>query len=99
MTLEQAGSIKNTEIAKELCLPPVKLHCSSAYHPSHLQNKYLPCYTYSARRGRHQGCHQGLPAQEGSPLCRSLNTRPCRDCECNHFRLMMTTKDRDGGSK
>ncbi|KAG0167615.1 iron-binding protein [Apophysomyces sp. BC1034] len=28
MTLEQAGEIKNTEIAKELCLPPVKLHCS-----------------------------------------------------------------------
>ncbi|KAM0746297.1 FeS cluster assembly scaffold IscU [Meredithblackwellia eburnea MCA 4105] len=28
MTLEEAGAIKNTEIAKELCLPPVKLHCS-----------------------------------------------------------------------
>ncbi|ODN75092.1 iron sulfur cluster assembly protein 1, mitochondrial [Cryptococcus amylolentus CBS 6039] len=28
MTLEQAGMVKNTEIAKELCLPPVKLHCS-----------------------------------------------------------------------
>ncbi|GAW13098.1 hypothetical protein ANO14919_024760 [Xylariales sp. No.14919] len=28
MTLEEAGKIKNTEIAKELCLPPVKLHCS-----------------------------------------------------------------------
>jgi len=28
MTLEQANRIKNTEIAKELCLPPVKLHCS-----------------------------------------------------------------------
>lgn len=24
MTLEQAGRIRNTEIAKELCLPPVK---------------------------------------------------------------------------
>lgn len=31
MTLEQAGQIKNTEIAKELCLPPVKLHCSSKF--------------------------------------------------------------------
>lgn len=31
MTLEDAGSIKNTEIAKELCLPPVKLHCSSKF--------------------------------------------------------------------
>ncbi|ORZ19519.1 iron sulfur cluster assembly protein 1 [Absidia repens] len=28
MTLDEAGQIKNTEIAKELCLPPVKLHCS-----------------------------------------------------------------------
>jgi len=27
-SLGEAGSIKNTEIAKELCLPPVKLHCS-----------------------------------------------------------------------
>ena len=33
MTLEQAGAIKNTEIAKELCLPPVKLHCSSSSCP------------------------------------------------------------------
>jgi len=28
LTLEAAGAIKNTEIAKELSLPPVKLHCS-----------------------------------------------------------------------
>ncbi|KAL2316332.1 Iron sulfur cluster assembly protein 1, mitochondrial [Schizosaccharomyces pombe] len=28
MTLEEASKIKNTQIAKELCLPPVKLHCS-----------------------------------------------------------------------
>ncbi|MBK1691512.1 Fe-S cluster assembly scaffold IscU [Ectothiorhodospira mobilis] len=27
-TLEEAGSIKNTEIAEELALPPVKIHCS-----------------------------------------------------------------------
>jgi NifU-like protein involved in Fe-S cluster formation len=27
--LDEAVKIKNTEIAKELCLPPVKLHCSS----------------------------------------------------------------------
>jgi len=27
-TLEQAGSIKNTHIAEELALPPVKIHCS-----------------------------------------------------------------------
>ncbi|PRT54824.1 Iron sulfur cluster assembly protein 1, mitochondrial [Wickerhamiella sorbophila] len=28
MSLEEAGKIKNTTIAKELSLPPVKLHCS-----------------------------------------------------------------------
>jgi len=27
-TLEQAGTIKNVDIAEELCLPPVKIHCS-----------------------------------------------------------------------
>ena len=27
-TLEQAGQIKNAEIAEELSLPPVKIHCS-----------------------------------------------------------------------
>lgn len=27
-TLEQAKAIKNTEIAEELALPPVKIHCS-----------------------------------------------------------------------
>ena len=27
-TLEQAAEIKNTEIAEELALPPVKIHCS-----------------------------------------------------------------------
>jgi nitrogen fixation NifU-like protein len=27
-TLQQAGSIKNADIAEELALPPVKIHCS-----------------------------------------------------------------------
>jgi nitrogen fixation protein NifU and related proteins len=27
-TLEEAGCIKNTQIAEELALPPVKIHCS-----------------------------------------------------------------------
>ncbi len=27
-TLDQAGCIKNTELAEELALPPVKIHCS-----------------------------------------------------------------------
>lgn len=28
LSLDEAAKIKNTEIAQELCLPPVKLHCS-----------------------------------------------------------------------
>ena len=27
-TLDEADSIRNTEIAEELALPPVKIHCS-----------------------------------------------------------------------
>ena len=27
-TLDEAGAIKNANIAEELCLPPVKIHCS-----------------------------------------------------------------------
>lgn len=30
-SLEEAGTLKNTDIAKELSLPPVKLHCSSKW--------------------------------------------------------------------
>lgn len=33
MTLEEAGQIRNTEIAKELSLPPVKVRPSLAIHP------------------------------------------------------------------
>ena len=29
MSLDEAGAVKNTEIAKELCLPPVKRECST----------------------------------------------------------------------
>jgi nitrogen fixation NifU-like protein len=28
MSLEDAGSIKNVDLANELALPPVKIHCS-----------------------------------------------------------------------
>jgi nitrogen fixation NifU-like protein len=28
MTLEEASDIKNTDVAEELALPPVKVHCS-----------------------------------------------------------------------
>jgi iron-sulfur cluster assembly enzyme ISCU, mitochondrial len=41
LSLEEAGKIKNTEIAKELCLPPVKLHCSSAFHSLYSSSRIL----------------------------------------------------------
>jgi Fe-S cluster assembly scaffold IscU len=31
MTLEEAGRVRNTEIAKELCLPPVKCTCQPVF--------------------------------------------------------------------
>lgn len=31
LQIDEALKIKNTDIAKELCLPPVKLHCSSKF--------------------------------------------------------------------
>ncbi|CAH1227405.1 ISCU [Branchiostoma lanceolatum] len=46
-SMDEAATIKNTDIAKELCLPPVKLHCSmlaedairAALHDYKLKNK------------------------------------------------------------
>jgi hypothetical protein len=47
LSLEDAEKIKNTDIAKELCLPPVKLHCSSAFylllHPYALADAVCQC--------------------------------------------------------
>lgn len=31
LQIDEALKIRNTDIAKELCLPPVKLHCSSEF--------------------------------------------------------------------
>ena len=33
-TLDEAGQIKNTQIAQELALPPVKIHCSYPAPPN-----------------------------------------------------------------
>lgn len=41
MTLDEAGAVKNTTIAKELSLPPVKLHCSSTYFLRQLNEQLL----------------------------------------------------------
>lgn len=62
--VDEALTIKNTDIAKELCLPPVKLHCSSKF--SLISKRLYTCmciwpqpdhklFSLSARRGRDQG--------------------------------------------
>ena len=47
--VDDAGKIKNSDIAKELSLPPVKLHCSSAnikfnYASAHQHIALLYCF-------------------------------------------------------
>jgi len=68
LSLEEAGKIKNTEIAKELCLPPVKLHCSSK---SLIGRCLPPMMTHpsfnSVGGGRHPIGNSGLPLQENQP--------------------------------
>lgn len=54
MTLDEAGAIKNTEIAKELCLPPVKLHCSSeffSFFASSNRTSLLTMHSYTCSVG------------------------------------------------
>lgn len=41
-TIDEAGKLKNTDIAKELSLPPVKLHCSSKFQSSLINNNEMP---------------------------------------------------------
>ena len=47
LQVNDAKEIKNTEIAKELSLPPVKLHCSSKLRPwqtrKHCCQNIAPC--------------------------------------------------------
>jgi len=61
LSLDEAGKIKNTEIAKELSLPPVKLHCSSVYM-SHFPSLHLVdiVITRSVGRRRYSLCYQRL---------------------------------------
>lgn len=48
LQVNDAKEIKNTEIAKELSLPPVKLHCSSKLRPlqtrKHCCQNIVPCF-------------------------------------------------------
>jgi NifU-like protein involved in Fe-S cluster formation len=58
LSLEDAGKIKNTEIAKELCLPPVKLHCSSKFRTWFpFMSSMLMLDLLSAGGGCHSFCY------------------------------------------
>ncbi|KKY26595.1 putative iron sulfur cluster assembly protein 1 [Diplodia seriata] len=75
MTLEQAARVKNTEIAKELCLPPVKLHCSmlaeDAIHAA-LANYYTK--NPKARATDLGGTGASLPKVEVETVTETPNT-------------------------
>ena len=60
LSLEEAGKIKNTEIAKELALPPVKLHCSSAFLHGLSLDILLTLCLYSVGGGCHPIGDSGL---------------------------------------
>ena len=69
LSLDEAGKIKNTEIAKELSLPPVKLHCSSVYI-SRFPRFHLVdiSATRSAGGGRHSLRYQRLSIETVSAV-------------------------------
>ena len=52
MSLDEAGQVKNTEIAKELCLPPVKRTTHRSFLPTHTNIYYSSLL--NACRGRYQ---------------------------------------------
>ena len=58
-TLDQAASIKNTEIAHELSLPPVKIHCSI------LAEDAIKAAVEDYKKKHAQGTHQAGTAQAG----------------------------------
>ncbi|TGZ48088.1 Iron-sulfur cluster assembly enzyme ISCU, mitochondrial [Temnothorax longispinosus] len=45
-TVDEALSLKNTDIAKELCLPPVKLHCSTSQQHCISRMRQTLCTTF-----------------------------------------------------
>lgn len=67
MTLDQASKVKNTEIAKELCLPPVKLHCSMLAEDA-IKSAITNYYTKNpnAKHTNLAGTEQSMPAAQAS---------------------------------
>ncbi|KAJ9156659.1 Iron-sulfur cluster assembly protein [Pleurostoma richardsiae] len=68
MTLDEAAKIKNTEIAKELCLPPVKLHCSMLAEDA-IKSAISNYYTKNpeAKQTNLGGTNMKMPHVESAP--------------------------------
>src|SRR5213075_1786394 len=58
-TLDEAATIKNTQIAQELSLPPVKIHCSI------LAEDAIKAAVEDYKKKHAQGTHQAGTAQAG----------------------------------
>lgn len=108
--VDEALMIKNTDIAKELSLPPVKLHCSSKflYKNSSFPNCFtrecvfdLICFPISACGGCHQGCPGWLSPQAGGRPAggsqgQQLNRAP--SLQVGHHCLLPAVKKRSSSS-
>jgi len=68
MSLDDAGKVKNTEIAKELCLPPVKLHCSMLAEDA-IKSAISDYYTKNpnAKKTNLGGTGMKIPTAEPTP--------------------------------
>ncbi len=64
-TLDEASTIKNTQIAEELALPPVKIHCSILAEDA--IKAAVADYTQEVRRGRGRGREEGGGLDGGHP--------------------------------
>src|SRR5271155_1926645 len=59
LTLDEAAAIKNTDVAKELCLPPVKRTISTT-PPIYALKTNLYSSLFNVSRGCYQICYSGL---------------------------------------
>ncbi len=84
--IDEALKIKNTEIAKELCLPPVKLHCSS---------KCIKMAVWDRKHVDGIKKHQMLWFHK--PVCFHFSCSACRGCYQGCVsRLQTQTEGRQG---
>jgi len=68
-TIEEAGSIKNTQIAEELALPPVKIHCSV------LCPYFVPTGITQSDRNRPQDLANTAPPTKSQLVSRAMSEK------------------------